>query len=99
MVELRLLCNKANLALSKFQGTLIKNFVFSFLVRRKNQKSLYRITSIQSFSRYFLTRTIALCDFLSIINIEMCDSCRSQHIELCKTLGVDSLEKCGGALC
>ena len=32
--------HKANLALSKFQGALIKNFVFSFLVRRKKPKNL-----------------------------------------------------------
>ena len=30
------LTDDANLALGKFQGALIKNFVFSFLVRRKN---------------------------------------------------------------
>ena len=87
MAELRLLCNKANLALSKFQGVLIKTSFFLFSSAEKIKKSLYRITSIQSFSRYFLTRTIALCDFLSIINIEMCDSYCSQHIELCENSG------------
>ena len=47
----------------------------------------------------YVQSAIALCVFLSIINIEMCDSYRSQYIEMCDTLGVDSLEKCGGALC
>ena len=42
---------------------------------------------------------IALCVFLSIINIEMCDFYNGQHIEMCKFLHVDSAEKCGGALC
>lgn len=42
---------------------------------------------------------IALCDFMSIINIEMCDFYNEQYIEMCKFLRVDSAEKCGGALC
>ena len=42
---------------------------------------------------------IALCDFMSIINIEMCDFYNGQHVEMCKFLRVDSAEKCGGVLC
>ena len=36
----------------------------------------------------YVQSAIALCDFLSIINIEMC-----------KFLHVDSAEECGGVLC
>ena len=47
----------------------------------------------------YMQSAIALCVFLSIINIEMCDFYSDQYIEMCKFLHVDSAEKCGGALC
>ena len=47
----------------------------------------------------YVQSAIALCDFLSIINIEMCDFYNDQYIEMCKFLYVNSAEKCGGALC
>ena len=34
-------------------------------------------------TRQIFSPAIALCDFLSIMNIEMCDLRSSQHIEMC----------------
>ena len=47
----------------------------------------------------YVQSAIALCVFLSIINIEMCDFYNGLPIEMCKFLHVDSTEMCGGALC
>ena len=40
---------------------------------------------------------IDLCDYLSIIKIEMCKSNLVCNIEMCISLRIDPAEKCGGA--
>ena len=63
-----------------------------------NRNLGFQLSGIRKICDY-VQSAIALCDFLSIINIEMCDFYRGQYVEMCKFLHVDSAEKCGGALC
>ena len=95
------LADEANLALSKFQGVLIKKISFLFCCLQKSfRKNLSaRKTSIKSFLLLFCRRAIDLCDYLSIIKIEMCESNLASNIEMCVSLRRDPAEKCGGALC
>ena len=92
--------HQTNLALSMFHSGLIKKNSFCLVISKQNIKKLSAQDNFnQKFSRYFVTRSIALCDFLSSINIEMCDFYNGQYVEMCKYLYTDSAEKCGGALC
>ena len=50
-------------------------------------------------SAAFQYQSIDLCDYLSIIDIEMCESNLACNIEMCVSLRREPAEKCGGALC
>ena len=77
-----------------------KGFVSLLLSAKSFRKtSPHEKTSIEKILLLFYIRAIDLCDYLSIIKIEMCESNLASNIEMCVSLRRDPAEKCGGALC